>query len=505
VFSQTQSNKVKVFTGKEVKRSPKNKFENIIGSDNNGIYVSRSMLNFFQQRVYTLEHYDRNLKKTKSEKLDLHFKDKKMDFEGFIDLNDKIYVFSSFINQAQKKKYVFTQELNKNTLVPQNNLKKVADFQYEKSRIKHSVSFNHEISDDKSKVLAYFDLPQEKRENEKYGLFVYDSDFNMLWEKDVVLPYSSKLFEISEFKIDNNGNVFVLGKLYEKSINDGNYMFVIISYTENGTLEKKYPLNLSNVFLTDIQITITDNLEIICAGFYSQNTSRSAKGSFYLRFDPTTNSVKSQSFKEFDFDFITQDLSERDSKRKTKQADKGKNVEMNNMYLDDIIMRDDGGAIVIGESFRTHTTKYASTNGQIQYTTQYIYGNIVIVNINPDGSIAWSQKIPKKQTSINDNGILSSYIKKVDDDKIYFIFNDNSKNLHNNQDNKVYSFTGTKKNMTALVQVDFDGTVSKREFLFDFKTENVYIQPLTSVNINDSEIICYALGRKKEKFIKFSF
>lgn len=47
--------------------------------------------------------------------------------------------------------------------------------------------------------------------------------------------------------------------------------------------------------------------------------------------------------------------------------------------------------------------------------------------------------------------------------------------------------------------------VSKREFLFDFKTENVYIQPLTSVNINDSEIICYALGRKKEKFIKFSF
>ncbi len=513
-FSQVRSKKVSISSGKEMKKTRKNIFGGVLADDVTGIYVGRTSINLLLRTKFYIEHYNTQLKKTKTQPIEIEYKDKKLTFEKTIDFNNRIYVISSFLNQSSKKNYLFAQTIDKKTLTLNNDLKKIAEYEYEKRRDKYSGGYSFDISEDESKLLIYYNLPYQRKENEKFGFHVFDADFNQMWEKEVTLPYTDQLFKVNDYILDNNGNVFLLGKLYKDKVKEErkgeiNYTYTILSYTENGAQENKFPISVSDVFITDMKIAVTPEFDIIGSGFYSDNASNSVKGAFYVRFDTKTNSLQSKSFKDFDFDFITENLNERQTKRAKKRADKGKEVELTHMYLDDIIMRDDGGAVLIGEKYRMYTTEYTTTNSNGTTTTHtvdhYVYGDIVMVNINADGTIAWTRKIPKYQHSTNDGGALSSYAKRVKDDKIFFIFNDNPKNLTQNDKNKVYTYSGLKRSIAVLVEVDIAGNVSDKELIFSSKAEGVLIQPSTSSKINDNEMIFYAIGKKKEKFIKMTF
>ena len=97
---------------------------------------------------------------------------------------------------------------------------------------------------------------------------------NQLWEKKIELPYQDKLFGIQDFKIDNEGNVHLLGILYDEVVKykrqgKPNYEYQILSYYNEGKEFKKYPVQVDGKFLTDMKIAVGTNDNIICAGFYS--------------------------------------------------------------------------------------------------------------------------------------------------------------------------------------------------------------------------------------------
>lgn len=510
VFSQGRSNSFTVFSGKEVKTSKKNIFNAIITENKSGVYVWRSSVNSFKQSKHKIEYYSPKLERIQSANLDLRFKDKKMDLEGFSVINGKVYVFSTFTNVERKKSYLFVQSFNEKTLSVRNDLKKIAEFDIDRRRDALTGYYNSRISKDENRFLIYYKLPYRRNENEKFGMHVFDSEFNEIWHKQVELPYSDELFKVRDYKLDDNGNVYIIGKLYQEKVKDErrgnvNYSYVIISYTENGNKVNKFPVSLPNLFLVDMQIAITPEFEIICAGFYSESSTRSAKGAYYLRLDPKTNTVKSQSYKDFDFNFITENLSERQKKKASKKEKKGENVEINNVYVDEIIMRDDGGAVIIGEMYYMYITSSTDTNGRTTYRYHYVYGDILLISINPDGTVAWTRKIPKHQHTTNDSGYFSSYANLVIGDKIFFVFNDNPKNLLQNDNNRVYSYVGIKRSVAVVVEVDINGNVSPKNVIFASKAEGYILTPKYSKIVNDTEMIFYALSRKKEKFVKVAF
>lgn len=516
VSGQKKSDKVEILWGKEFKESRRSTLSDIVGHDQTGIYVLREKARgtfYGTEPNRILEHYNNKMARTKSVMLKLKAYDKDTKFEFMLSLHGELYLFTSFRNQKLKQNFLFRQHVNKNTLMPDKELKKIAEIDYSGRGKKNAGVFNVSMSRDSSKVLIYYDLPYNKGEPEQYGFCVLDNDLNELWTKEVTLPYNDELFDIEDYKVSNNGDVYLLGALYkdkhkEKRNGVPNYHYEILGYTQQGAMQKEYPVQVKGRFLTDMKIAINDHQDIVCGGFYSEEGSFSIKGSYFLRIDGLTEMIVSQNYNEFGMDFITQNLTSRQERKKRRKDARGKNVELYKYHLDDVILRNDGGAVLVGEQFfvETVTTTVPTGNGGVSTTVNYYYyfNDIIVINVAPDGRIAWTEKIPKRQVSTNDGGFYSSYAHFVKKDKLYFIFNDNPQNLYYNGEGRVAKFTRGRESQVVLVTLDREGQQT-REALFSNREMGTLIRPMVCEKISGQEMILFGQRKKKQRFARVWF
>jgi hypothetical protein len=252
-----------------------------------------------------------------------------------------------------------------------------------------------------------------------------------------------------------------------------------------------------------MQIAINDKNDIVCGGFYSNVGTFSINGSYFLTVSGVNGEIISKSFKEFDLKFITQNMTEREANKAKKKEEKGKDVELFEYDLDNIILRDDGGAILVGEQFYveiyTYTTQYGTTTSY-----HYNYNDIIVININPEGQIEWAKKIPKEQESVNDGGTYSSYAMSVFGDKLFFIFNDNPKNLSNTGDGKLKNYNPNRESIVVMVAMDGEGQF-KKEALYKMKRSDILIRPKLSSQISDDEMIVFGKKGKMQQFTKMIY
>ena len=144
------------------------------------------------------------------------------------------------------------------------------------------------------------------------------------------------------------------------------------------------------------------------------------------------------------------------------------------------------------------------SNGRTRTTYRYHYNDIIVVKVLEDGSIEWAEKIPKVQISTNDSGFYSSYNLSVVRDKLYFVFNDNPKNLTNQGDGKLKNYLLNKESLVVLVTMNQKGEQVK-EALFDAREAEVYIRPKVGKQTGFSETILFGQKKKKQRLAKVKF
>ena len=76
-----------------------------------------------------IEKYNKEMKLKKSQDISLKHKNKQLDFEDMIIVNNNLFLLTSFHNKAKKKNYLFAQMLNMRTLQASNNLKKIGEIE----------------------------------------------------------------------------------------------------------------------------------------------------------------------------------------------------------------------------------------------------------------------------------------------------------------------------------------------------------------------------------------
>ena len=514
-MGQTKSKKVDILWGPELKASKKSTLSDIVGYDETGIYAIKKKIRalYGLNSPITLEHYDQKMALSKSVEIELKEQKKKRKFEFIIHIDNEMYIFSSFANQKLKKNFLFVQGLDKKTLQPKKDLKKIAEIDYSGKSKYNSGSFDYEISRDSSKVLVYYNLPYDKGESEKFGFHVFDKSMNQLWEKKITLPYKEELFELEDYEVDNRANVYLLGTIFkekrkEKRKGKPNYKYQVLSYSNNGSELKEYPIKIEGKFLTDMQIAINDEQDIICGGFYSSEGTFSIEGSYFLKIDGQTKEIKSKGFQEFGIDFITQNMTVRKKKKTKKKAAKGKDTELYQYDLNNIILRDDGGAVLIGEQYYVDVVIITTTgaNGSMSTTAKshYYYNDIIVINMSPDGKIEWTKKIAKSQGTVDDVGFFSSYALSVVKDKLYFVFNDNPRNLFYKGTGKLYNFNKSKESLVVLVTLDSEGNQT-REALFSAREADILTRPKVCKQISNNEMVLFGQRKKTHRFAKISF
>jgi len=351
--------------------------------------------------------------------------------------------------------------------------------------------FDYAPSPDSSKAVIFFSEAPDTRNrtwgadaaSNKFTVKVLDNNFKKVWGEKVTLPYDENLYEHRQIEVDNEGNVYILAKIYDKRIREkvrgkANYKYKIIALRE-GEERKEYDLYLKDKFITDIIFKPdrrTNN--IICSGFYSERNSDGFKGAFFLAIDKETKEVSRANTKAFSVDFMSNFMRERRAERGGEAYD---------FDMRDIVLRTDGGAVLIAEQFFVTTNSQRDMyTGQFYYNYQYNYNDIIAVNINPDGTVEWSTFVPKWQRSTNPT--YSSFSKAVVSDKIYFVFNERI----------------SKRGNVMLATVNADGTVDMKD-LFRNKESGVIIRPMVCRQVSENEMIIYGEWGRKYKFGRIGF
>ncbi|MEO0043537.1 MAG: hypothetical protein RL329_2985 [Bacteroidota bacterium] len=527
--------------GQVYKEPTNSNLSKIIATDGDGFYALRmhreGMLGGGNIKPI-VEYYDKNMKLIRERSLDLEYKGKDRDFKDVIMFGRQLYLLSYFYNEKHEKTYLFAQKIRHSNLQLESEVTKIEE--WNASNKDHADPFGFHLSRDSSKLLVYTHSPfVETGDKEQFSFHVFAPNIVEMWSKSVRLPYKDENYGVEEYQVDNEGNVYLLGIAYmagaSKLKRDGKptYYYSILSYQKDAEAHHEFKLENRDVFITDLTFRIADNHNLICTGFYSEKGTFSMKGIYFLNVDPKSRTVVTQNLQPLDFSFLTANLSER-NKKLAKEAfvknNKSKEAELANYSLDKLILRSDGGAILVAEQYYVQQVMQNNNYSMYPYANSYYnryyynspyygsaynnrrpdyyynYNDIIIINIRPTGEIEWSARIPKLQESSNDQGMFSSYAMAVAQDKFYFVYNEHPKNLNPQADRRYTTSTDRGSSIVVVSTVHKDGSVktSPLRSVNMEKGQEVMTRPKVCRQISRSEMAVYGEDGRNYRFASLS-
>ena len=490
-------------------------------------------------KKYYLRSYHKNLEVANFSELTMRYNGKKLEYKDVVEIKSRLFYLCIYNNKKEKKKFLLYQEINPNTLAAINELTVLGEIPYKKRR--HDGGFKITYSHNKNKVLVYYSMPYEKEGQQKITINVLDSNLNKLWQKNITLPYTDKLFTIHDLEVDNEGNVYIIGRKWTGEHGNSKrakitFSFVVLGYKNEGKEEREYKLVFKDKYITQARLAIDNDLNLICAGFYSNSdryhgyvgyhsqsnpfygTSHKdgyfgIGGAFFLKINHIDGNVMISNSKEFSYSFLYKGSNEQAEKKEEKQNNEEEKPSKTNRlpryHLNEIVIRSDGGILLIAE--HTYVIEYVKTDadGMKHKSHEYNANNIIVLNFNPDGNVKWMHMVTKRQSSYSYKYI--SYVNAVYKDNLLFIYNDNIKNansckdLDNKGHAKFHSNTTPKRSNLVSYQIN-----SNNEFeysiLFNAKTEKFMVIPTLSKQLKYSnDVILVSIWDKKLRLYRIEF
>lgn len=454
---------------------------------------------------------DMNLAATEEMELD-HGKDE-MTMPDIKIFNDQIVMLVAHQDNKLKQTTYYLQEADPGSLRKVGQLQEIGSIEFEKKR---STGYgNMVMSRSEDNLLIYLKLPYDKGSPERFRFQVWDNELNMLWREDYQLPYADDLFRLERVRVGNNGNVYITGvewkekKERRQSKADVDYKYHIIAMTDNGNAVKDYEVSLGDQFISDMQILIDDAGDLMVSGFFGDISAARTKGMFFMKIDSKSKDIVKESRVEFPEDFIMDQLSDKAKKKVKKKADrKGEEVQLYSYDVREMILKDDGGFVVLAEQYRFYTTTTTTTNSNggtsTKTTYHYHYNDLIVLNVSQDGNIEWYTRVPKRQYSTNDGGYRSSYTLAVGGNKLYILYNDAIENLEYDKVGDMKNFRTGKDGGIVLATINGSGEVERQVMYNYIKKDDVFI-PKESDQINKNEVFMYMRGRKGWKFASLNW
>ena len=239
----------------------------------------------------------------------------------------------------------------------------------------------------------------------------------------------------------------------------------------------EYLIEKGEYSLNDMKIESDDkNNRIAIAGFYSDKQSNAISGYFGVFFDLKTHQIEQQFYENFELEVA----------RKTNLSNSLKSKDyVYNLKMRKIILRQDGGALFIGETYYTTNRSVPRSSFDTFNTRQmglnYHYNDLVVLSVNPDGSLLWDEVPKKRQYSEEDKGYYSSFGMANSGNSLNIIFNEEISNNTNINNFKINS-TG-------------DNTIESMMNAYDY---NVMIAPRYYKQTSPNEIVMPAFNKKNE-------
>lgn len=485
-FSIELTNAQDIQWSKPVSDNSKMPFMKILGSGSTGFYVLRSNLTFdntksrsgFKSRRYLLQKY--SMEMNLLAEFDLKAPVENGRLADLQMVNGKVLLIFYSMDKGEHRYSFYAQYLTDMGDLEGNSVLLV---EFGAENIDEDNLPGIVSSRDESKLAFTYRQLSKERDGQYYHTVVLDSALNQLYTKDfdVVLPV--KQYVPLSFLLTDEGNFFILGIKFiteRKVKSPGESFYLLSGYNRSLNQFVNKEVKIEDKFLTDVSISSDSyNDKIVVIGFYSDRTSYSTCGVFY--YSMTEDSLKDSRVysSAFPQEFMVKFMGERKE---------GKGKELVNYSIDRLMLRRDGGAALVAESFyqtsRTYWDYYTQSTLSHYY---YHFGSIMVVSINPDGRILWGNVVSKDQNSIDDAGYFSSYCSVVSGGKLFFMYN------------KYVNET------SSVLITDVDGQGNQKTNVLFNEIERVSILPHSGKQLDEDLFILPAYKENKFHFVKLSF
>ncbi len=199
-----------------------------------------------------------------------------------------------------------------------------------------------------------------------------------------------------------------------------------MKYWECGGAEdsqvKRYTVNMQNHLTYDVKFTFDNlNQSLVAGGLYGNENTATTNGLFYLNISYSNPSNHVLVFHPFETDFVNVLL----------EKDRSKNKGLTEAEVQEVVLRRDGGILLIGELAKefirggSSSAYYARTG--TRPIVDYYYDDLFVFSFHPDGTLHWKDILHKKQYSQDDDAVYSSYFLAKTPSALRLVFNDEVK------------------------------------------------------------------------------
>jgi hypothetical protein len=285
------------------------------------------------------------------------------------------------------------------------------------------------------------------------NITVLDSSLNTIYKKKLKLDYESDDPDVRQLETDSSGNFYMLSseandtKKKKETLPTKNWLHIYKPLTN--TFSQR-PLDVAPYILLEHYLTLREDSQLlIINGLYALKNTSTIEGNIYITYRLNDDRINIYQTLPFSPAFKKLALGE-------KQYEK--DPEIRDLFIRKVSALKDGSSIVIAERiFISQQSQNYISNGHMQtsYRSVYNYNEILMMNISSTGDLLWRQVIPKKQTSLNDVGLYTSFVCSEFADRLLFHFNKQEKDSQDIMEYTLY-FDGKLQSRVFTTQGEND-------------------------------------------------
>ncbi|OED46121.1 hypothetical protein AB832_01025 [Flavobacteriaceae bacterium (ex Bugula neritina AB1)] len=364
----------------------------IAGKNNNVIYaLARSKKKFFLQ---TFDASTKNFKNSSLLKFD-KLNGSKLQIEDLAIVEGKVFLMLSYYDKKAKTYNFLAKEIQGNEIVNTTN---VLSVDVENKKKKGTFVFTPSF-DEVNYLVAHVGV-NDKKKVLKYSISLLDSNLKSVVKDSYEAVFDKKnrqYFDFSDVQVNEHGDVLIAttesyrDKKKKTNINN----ITIHAYLASKSYEKQVTsISLSGKRALNCSLMETKDNTLHAIGFYSDlkkngKAEFTVEGIYDVTFDYTTGTVNKETFNAFTYDVKKQLIGER-------RAKKGKNLKPFYKNIS-FVERENGGVIVLSEYLFVVEGKSTGFGPLAITPITYNSNEIIVTALKKDGTLDWSNVIPKEQ------------------------------------------------------------------------------------------------------------
>ncbi len=336
-------------------------------------------------------------------------------------------------------------------------------------------------SRDKRKFVIYND-----RDDDFMEAVSFDTErMEIMWDEGITVNDISLRNELYQMIVNDKGSFFaVMYKEHSKS-NRAKNKFLIYEIGNQKKSLTEIPFEGNMLYDVYFDYNNMSNA-LVGAGLYDDRKMYRASGTFHINIPNAAPSDYTLEFQKIPSGTM--------STIRGKESDE--NDSFNEAYVNELILKSDGGLVMVVERFKkvtqAHTSPLPRTTQSRNptYTAQaeYHYNDIILFDYDTKGNVNYKEILYKRQYSRDDGGRLSSFFLMKTPQKVRFIYNDEIKS-----NNKISEYTLMR-----------DGQ-NERNAILDTDGYDVHLMFKNGMQTSKNEFIVPSLKRKSLKLVRITY